>query len=130
MAEVRYHERVAVTEDEARALAREWIEAWNSHDLARILAHYAEEVVLTSPVAAERLGEPSGTVRGKAALRAYFALGLRVFPDLRFELRDVMWGLGSVLLYYRNQRGTMTGEYMELSPQSGLVTRVVANYGG
>jgi ketosteroid isomerase-like protein len=121
---------VAVAEGEARTLAREWIEAWNSHDLERILGHYAEDVVLTSPVAAERLGDPSGTVRGKAALRAYFALGLRVFPGLRFELRDVMWGLGSVLLTYRNQRGSMTGEYMERAPETGLVTRVVANYGG
>jgi len=121
---------MAVTEQEARALAREWIEAWNAHDLERILAHYAEDAVLTSPVAAERLGDPSGVVRGKAALRDYFALGLRVFPGLRFELRDVMWGLGSVVLYYRNHRGTMTGEYMELSPQTGLVTRVVATYGG
>jgi ketosteroid isomerase-like protein len=121
---------MAVTEQEARSFAREWIEAWNAHDLERILAHYAENVVLTSPVAAERLGDPSGVVRGKAAVRAYFALGLRAFPGLSFELCDVMWGLGSVVLYYRNQRGTMTGEHMELSPRTGLVTRVSANYGG
>jgi hypothetical protein len=87
-------------------------------------------VVLTSPVAAERLGDPFGVARGKAALRDYFALGLRVFPRLHFELRDVMWGLGSVVLYSRDHRGTMTGEYMELSPQSALVTRVAATYGG
>jgi ketosteroid isomerase-like protein len=121
---------MAVTEQEARAFAREWLEAWNAHDLERILAHDAEDVVLTSPVAAERLGDPSGVVRGKAALRGHFALGLRVFPDLRFELGDVMWGLGSVVLHHRNQRRTMTGEHMELSPPPGLVTRVVATSGG
>lgn len=118
-----------MTEAEAHDLAHEWIAAWNSHDLDRILTHYADDVVLTSPVAAERLGDPTGTVRGKAALRAYFELGLRAFPELRFELRDLMWGLGSVVLYYVNQRGTMTGEYMEVSPSTGKVTRVVANYG-
>jgi ketosteroid isomerase-like protein len=116
-----------ITENAARKLAREWVEAWNSHDLARILEHYAEDVTLTSPVAAERLGDPSGTVRGKAALRAYFELGLKAYPALHFDLVDVMWGVSSVVLYYVNQRGTMTGEVMELGP-TGLVTRVLANY--
>jgi hypothetical protein len=116
-----------VTEDEARALAREWIDAWNAHDLDRILAHYDDAVVLTSPVAAELLGDPTGTVRGKAGLRAYFTRGLAANPGLRFELRDVMWGIRSVVLYYANHRGTMTGEFMELA-DSGKVGRVVANY--
>lgn len=118
-----------MTEAEARALAHEWIEAWNAHDLERIVSHYDDEIVLTSPVAAERLRDPAGTVRGKAALRAYFAMGLAAFPQLRFQLRDVMWGVNSVVLYYLNQRGTMTGEFMEVTP-SGRITRVVANYGG
>jgi hypothetical protein len=117
-----------LTENVARHLAREWVSAWNSHDLPRILEHYADDVTLTSPVAAERLGDPSGTVRGKAALEAYFALGLKAFPELHFELVDVMWGMTSVVLYYVNQRGTMTGEVMELDA-AGKVSRVLANYG-
>jgi hypothetical protein len=117
-----------VTENVARRLAREWVAAWNSHDLERILVHYADDVMLTSPVAAERLGDPSGAVRGKAALKSYFELALKAYPELHFELVDVMWGISTVVFYYVNQRGTMTGEVMELGP-SGLVTRVIANYG-
>jgi acyl-CoA thioesterase FadM/ketosteroid isomerase-like protein len=118
-----------LTHDQAWRLARDWVEAWNAHDLDRILEHYDDDVVLTSPVVVERLGDPSGTVRGKAALRGYFQAGLAAFPALRFDLVDVMWGLASVVLYYVNQRGTMTGEFMELAP-SGKVARVVANYSG
>lgn len=33
----------------AEAYAREWIDAWNSLDLKRILSHYAEDVVFKSP---------------------------------------------------------------------------------
>jgi hypothetical protein len=33
---------------EAEAVAREWIAAFNSHDVERIMAHYAESVELTS----------------------------------------------------------------------------------
>ena len=62
-------------------------------------------------------------------MRAYFQKGLTAFPDLHFELRDVMWGVKSIVLYYANQRGTHTGEYMERSPR-GKVVRVVANYSG
>jgi ketosteroid isomerase-like protein len=52
-----------------RQFAEEWVEAWNSHDLDRILAHYDDQVVLTSPVALNLLKNGSGIVEGKAALR-------------------------------------------------------------
>jgi ketosteroid isomerase-like protein len=118
-----------ITKEAALLLAHEWVEAWNSHDLERILEHYAEEIVLTSPVVIERLGEANGTVRGKAALRDYFRRGLEAYPKLRFELKDVMWGVSSVVLYYANQRGSMTGEVMEID-SDGKVKRVLANYSG
>jgi hypothetical protein len=116
-----------LTEDQVRKLADHWVESWNSHDLDRIMAHYSDDVVLVSPVAAKMLGDPSGQVVGKASLRAYFERALGVYPNLRFDLIDVMWGLQSVVFYYTNQRGSKTGEYMEIGP-SGKVSRVVANY--
>jgi hypothetical protein len=117
-----------LTEAFARELAHEITAAWNSHDLERILTHYEDDVTLTSPYAAERYDDATGVVRGKAALRAYFALGLAAYPELHFELVDVLWGVSSVVLYYVNQRGTMTAEVLELAP-SGRVARVLANYG-
>jgi ketosteroid isomerase-like protein len=118
-----------VTENDARKLAQHWIEAWNSHDLDEIMSHYVENVVLVSPVAARMLNEPSGAVVGKEALRMYFKRGLEAYPGLKFELVDVMWGLASLVLYYVNQKGTKTGEFMELDA-SGNIVRVVANYNG
>lgn len=118
-----------LTETEARTFAEEWVAAWNSHDLEAILAHYAPDAVLTSPVAAQLLNDVSGTVTGKQALRAYFQRGLAAYPNLSFKLLDVLWGLSSVVLYYVNQKGTKTGEFMEFDAD-GKVVRVVANYGG
>jgi ketosteroid isomerase-like protein len=37
-----------MTSGEAQAFADEWIAAWNSHDLDRVLSHYAPEVVFLS----------------------------------------------------------------------------------
>jgi len=116
-----------MTEDEARSFAAEWIEAWNSHDLDRIMTHYAEDLVLVSPIAAQLLNDPAGMIRGKDSLREYFQKGLNAFPQLRFDLIEVMRGLSSIVLYYKNQKGTKSGEFMELNPQR-KITRVVANY--
>lgn len=116
-----------MTKDEAWALANHWAAAWNSHDLDVILSHYDEAVELTSPVAARLLGVPGGKVVGRANLSAYFQRGLDAYPQLHFELKDVLWGLNSVILYYINQNGTHTAEFMEVSA-AGKVVRVVANY--
>jgi hypothetical protein len=117
-----------VTRDEARNLADHWLAAWNAHDLDSIMTHYEDAVELTSPVAAQLLGTPDGKVVGKASLRAYFQRGLEAYPELHFRLTDVLCGLNSVVLYYTNQKGTRTAEFMELSA-TGKVARVVANYG-
>jgi predicted ester cyclase len=116
-----------LTEEWARQFAKDWVNAWNAHDLDAILSHYADGVALTSPVAARLLNDPSGNVRGKAALRSYFLKGLEAYPNLKFELKDVMWGLSSVVLYYTNQVGKKSGEFMEIDG-NGKVVRVVANY--
>jgi hypothetical protein len=118
-----------LTKEQVYQFAQEWITAWNAHDLDQIMAHYDEEIELISPVAAQLLNQPDGKVAGKANLRAYFQKGLSAYPTLHFELIEVLWGVSSVVLYYANQRGTHTGEYMEISPQ-GKVSRVVANYSG
>jgi hypothetical protein len=117
----------ALTEHDATHFADAWIRAWNSHDLDEIMSLYADDITLTSPTAAALLGDPSGEVRGKAALRAYFRKGLDAYPNLRFDLFDTMWGVHSVVLCYKNQRGTKSAELMELS-SAGQITRVVANY--
>jgi len=116
-----------LTNSEAQEFARHWIAAWNSHDLDAILSHYAADVVLTSPAAAKLLNDPSGTVRGAAALRSYFQRGLEAYPNLRFELLDVMVGLSTLVLCFKNQKGTKTAEFMEFDKNRKVVC-VVANY--
>jgi predicted ester cyclase len=91
------------------------------------MTHYEDAIELTSPVAAQLLKTSDGRVVGKANLRAYFQRGLEAYPQLHFRLEDVLWGLNTVVLYYTNQKGTRTAEFMELSA-IGKVARVVAHY--
>lgn len=92
------------------AFAREWIDAWNSHDLDRILSHYADEFVMSSPLIAERLGREDGTLKGKPAVADYWRPSLSLEPPLRFELMDVLVGVEHVTIYYRNVGRTVVAE--------------------
>jgi len=116
-----------MTADDANSFAREWAEAWNSHDLDRIMSHYAEDVELTSPLVSRILGEGQHTVRGKAALRAYFKKGLEAFPDLEFVLWGAYPGVDSVVVHYQSVRAMKSVEVMVFDAQ-GKVCRVRAHY--
>src|SRR5450631_2497059 len=86
----------------ARQFANEWVEAWNSHHLDRIMNHYDNGVTLLSPVALTLLNNGSGIVQGKPALRDYFLCGLNAYPNLRFDLSDVLWGVETIVVTYTN----------------------------
>ncbi len=118
-----------MTRDEALAFAREWVAAWNAHDLGRILSHHADGFEMTSPYIASLAGEPTGTLVGKEAVGAYWRAALERFPDLRFELVDVLVGVGSVAIYYIGVRGRRACEVLLLGPD-GKVVRAIAHYDG
>ena len=96
----------------AVAFADEWVKAWNSHDLDRVLSHFADNVVFTSPVTAQLIDDSDGVIRGKAALRAYWAEGLRRIPDLHFEVVAVYVGVHTLVINYRNQLGRPVNEVL------------------
>lgn len=94
-----------LSDDFARRFAREWVEAWNAHDLDRVLAHYTRDIEFQSPFIISIANEPSGRLHGKSAVRAYWTAALAKLPDLRFELVDVLAGADCLTLYYRGHRG-------------------------
>jgi len=86
---------IPLTDDQPRAaelFAEEWIAGWNAHDLPRILAHYEDDFEMASPRIVEVAGEPSGILRGKASVAAYWEKALRLIPDLRFDKLGVFVG--------------------------------------
>ncbi|SFI65186.1 YybH family protein [Albimonas pacifica] len=103
----------------ARAFAEDWEAAWNSHDLDRILAHYAPDVVFRSRKAAALVG--SGEVRGLEALRAYWGAALARQPDLAFTVTQVYAGHGMLAIAYRNHRGVEALETLRLGPDGRVV---------
>jgi SAM-dependent methyltransferase len=113
---------------EAHHFARNWIAAWNAKDLERIVSHYREDVLFSSPFAITHAGAEDGVVHTRPALCAYFERALNAYPELRFELIAVLPGVNSVALHYRSVGGREAIEVMELDPRR-RVHRVTAHYG-
>lgn len=113
---------------DAVAFAEGWVNAWNSHDLDAVLSHFADNVVFTSPVVAQFVDGSGGVIRGKAALRAYWAEGLRRIPDLHFEVVGVYVGVDALVINYRNQLGRLVNEVLIFD--GSLVTQGRGTYLG
>lgn len=105
------------------AFAEAWEAAWNSHDLDRILAHYADSIVFRSHKAVRLVG--AGELRGKGALRDYWARALAAQPNLSFVVVDVLHGHGMMVITYRNQNDVLAAETLRFGPD-GLVVEASA----
>jgi len=104
--------RAPIDQQRAADFAAEWERNWNAHDLDALVAHFAEDVVFTSPVAAQILADGDGVIRGREALRAYWAYALGMLPDLHFTVEDVYSGLDTIAIAYRNHRGNRVCELL------------------
>ena len=102
-------------------LGRNWIAAWNSRDLERILALYADDSEMTSDKIQALGFDSSGTLRGKAKLRMYWEKALQLVPDLHFDLIDVFISPDSVVMLYTNDRGGRICEYLRVDADGRIV---------
>ena len=80
---------------EAQAFTEQWVRDWNAHDVDALLAHFTDDVVFTSPVAIRVLGG-DGVIRGKESLRKYWSEGIRLIPDLHFEVLALYVGISTL----------------------------------
>lgn len=117
-----------LTQEKAEAKARDWCDAWNRRDLQAVLAHYAEDVEVSSPLVVKRLGRADGWLRGKDELGAYFARGMEN-EELRFAFEDVRLGVNAIVVLYRRENGMRVADTSELD-DAGLIRRMVAAYAG
>ena len=111
----------------AEWFASDWIAAWNSHDLDRILSHYSEGVTVSSPLIATLGGTASATLSGRPAVRGYWTEALKRFPHLHFELIAAYPGADSLVIVYRSVADLVGAEFMRFDGD-GKVAAVHAHY--
>jgi hypothetical protein len=111
----------------AERFAVDWIGSWNAHDLDRVLSHYADDFEMSSPFIIQLASESSGTLKGKAAVGAYWRKALELIPDLHFDLISVLVGVTSITLYYKGARGRLAAEVFHFTAGQ-KVSRAFAHY--
>src|SRR3569833_1553224 len=109
------------------ALGRDWIAAWNSRDLERVLALYAEDAEMTSDKIQVLGFDSTGSLTGKDKLRIYWGKALALPPDLKFSLIDVFVSPNSVVVFYQNERGAKICEYLRRDA-AGKIVQGSANH--
>jgi steroid delta-isomerase-like uncharacterized protein len=87
-----------------RDFASRYLDAWNSHDAARMAPLLSDDVVWADPA----LPEPAS---GIAAVQDFMRTGWRAFPDLRFEEPDPphLSVAGDRVAWAWRMHGTMLG---------------------
>lgn len=106
------------------AFAADWLAAWNAHDLEGVLRHFHEAATFASPFAAQVMPESGGRLVGKAAIRAYWTIGLAKIPDLRFSIAELFVGVDCLVIAYVNQKGVRVSEVLKFAGD-----RVIEGYG-
>lgn len=91
-----------------------------------VLSHYTDDVEMSSPFIVGFTGEPSGTLRGKESVRAYWQIALERVPDLHFELLEVLAGVNSIVIYYNAVMGKRASEVFFLG-ENGKVFQAFAH---
>jgi hypothetical protein len=118
---------MAFTMNELRALAKNWIDAWNTRDLDHIMEFYASDVEFESDAVITRWGKPDGRLVGRDELQEHISRGLTLAPHARLDLEEVFSAPSGYAVLYRMEGGDRTIEVIELD-RYGKARKVKALY--
>lgn len=111
----------------AARFTSEWLEAWNAHDIDRILNHYSDEFEMSSPVIARLTGISEGCIKGKQDVRRYWVKALAKYPSLAFVHVCTLIGVDSLVIHYVGAANRKVAEVFHFN-REGLVSRSHAYY--
>ena len=110
------------------AIATKWFEAFNAHDLEKLLALYHNDAQHYSPKLKIRQPETNGLVTGKAALRAWWLDSFERLPTLKYTPLTFTANHERVFMEYRRtvagEPEMMVGEVLEIKDGLIVASRV------
>jgi hypothetical protein len=106
----------------AQQFASDWIDAWNDHDVERLLYHLSEGFEAWAPAISLVTHDSAEVLRGKAAVMASWGEARQLIPEVRFELISTLVGETSVTLYYKGVRGRLAAETFCFGPDLKVVS--------
>lgn len=111
-----------------KSIAQKWFEAFNEHNLEKLLTLYNDNAEHYSPKLKIRLPETQGLITGKNTLREWWKDAFDRLPTLRYEVKKLTADDEQVFMeYIRHVDGEpdlMVGEVLEIKHQLIVFSRV------
>ena len=85
------------------SIAMRWFDAFNVHDLEKLLALYDDEAAHYSPKLKSRLPETNGLIHGKQALRDWWRDAFGRLPELHYKVTSLTANDSRVFMEYIRQ---------------------------
>ena len=117
-----------MTFEEINQIAIKWFEAFNHHDLERLLSLYDEEAEHYSPKLKVRQPETNGLIQGKPALRAWWKDAFDRLPTLKYDVVKLTADGEQVFMEYtrfvEGEEPLSVGEVLEIENGKIVASRV------
>lgn len=112
-----------MTVQQNKQIATKWFEAFNEHNLEKLLGLYDEQARHYSPKLKVRQPETKGLIGGKAALRAWWQDAFDRLPTLKYEVVKLTADEEQVFMEYTRyvdgEEPLSVGEVLQIS--NGLI---------
>lgn len=113
-----------MTNNELNRIALDWFEAFNQHDLEKLLNLYHDEAEHYSPKLKLLYPDSLGLIKGKEALRNWWRDAFERLPSLQYKVLHLISHENRVFMEYirqvENEEDLRVGETLEVN--EGLIT--------
>ena len=117
-----------MTAEQNKRIAIKWFEAFNKHNLEKLLSLYDENAEHFSPKLKIRLPETQGLIKGKVALRSWWQDAFVRLPTLKYEVKKLTADDEQVFMEYirhvQGEEDLSVGEVLEIKNSSIVFSRV------
>jgi limonene-1,2-epoxide hydrolase len=111
-----------------KAIAIQWFEAFNQHDIDMLLHLYHEDAEHYSPKLKIHQPETNGLIKGKTALRNWWTDAFQRLPQLHYEIIKLTADHEQVFMEYLRQTpgeaDLRVGEVLEIKDGKIIASRV------
>ena len=119
---------ILMTPEKNLSIAHLWFEAFNAHNLEKLLSLYDDEAQHYSPKLKIRLPETKGLVTGKEALRSWWKDSFDRLPTLHYKVTSLTSNSDRVFMEYirtvANEEEMLVAEILEVRDGKIIASRV------
>ena len=114
--------------DALKQIALKWFEAFNSHDLEKLLSLYDEDAIHYSPKLKIHQPDTNGWIKGKDTLRNWWADAFQRLPQLHYQVLKLTADDEQVFMEYirqtPNEEDLQVGEVLVIKNNKIILSRV------